>query len=1205
MRKSLLPIVMTFILSALSMSAWALMPTSQYGIGYIQNWSWSCDGSQVVSVQFTLPDESYADKVSYAGLTEQWKIELRTANKVYTTLDSGTGTAGDTIKRTFTISQFNNQRVYFNVTAGVSSSDTKTIERTAWVGGGKPREPQNATVTVDDNNVAHITWQKPEAGSESLAEGKMAYVNIDSITYKVRRFPDGSYIADDVDALELTDQLPSEAYQTYYYEVYSKFRGMSSTHPSTTKRVGAGNPYEVPYFEDFSDNNHWSLFITYDGNNDNRTWITTQIGGMAIKQSLNGTDGDDWLISPPVRLVKGNVYKFSSSFMNDVKGATGNLEVYLSQHSDIEALRADNIPLMKAEVNTNTWTKKAQDFSVPETGSYRIAFHDVSKRQGNIYEIVVDSIAIDIVSQQTTPDSVTSLRAVRGDKGALTVALSFNAPTTCTDGSALNDIDSITVVRENDSTAIAKLETVEPGKAYTVNDNNALNTINTYSIYAYNVAGHGREAKVSTLFVGPDVPKAPSNVHLTDNGDNSVTLTWNAVGSEGNSGGYVDVSKVVYAVYANNDSTRALQDSITGTTYTRTMPNYGLSEQDRYKMRVIARVPKGNSPDASSNLIVFGTPYDLPFHETWSYNTGYLWYFNYQGVDGTCSPWLRTNAAADHDSYCLATQYINKGDASAVISGKINVETANHPILDYWYYNQPGTKGVLYASLDRATKDIIVVDSVDYSKTSGVPMMWQHRIVDLKPYLTNEKYIAISFRCVAGADYDGGGNEESPIFGIDDITVRDMKEHDLAAAITAPAAAKVSKPATFDVTVQNLGVQTASGYTIKLYVNGEVADTLKGSDIDGGSLTEKTFRLRYTPTAGDTLLTAYAVVEYDGDEILTNNTTATVTAKVDSALLSAINDLTATASGEKVNLSWTAPSKENASYVTDDFESYHPWDLRGFGDWKVYDRDGRPTISSPLEYWPNVGLPFAFQIYNDDDVYYLADNDHGSLQTPHSGKQMVFNMSLDRNVSGANDDWLITPELSGNAQTITFWINAFYTQGVKGAKIAIMTSKTGTEISDFTALPGDTVTVLADGWKLFTCDESSIKEGTKYVAIHVMSDHEFDLFLDDFTYQPAIKSIKGYNIYEDGKLIGTTDGTTTYSVTTDGAGHKYNVTVIYENGESSFSNTASVATGISTVKANTSDSVEYYSIDGMRLTKPQRGICIIRMGDVTKKVVVK
>lgn len=1193
-KKTILPMAIALLLSAFSMSAWATPPTSEHGIGYIQNWTWSCDGSQTVTIKFTLPDRGYVENVSYKGETEQWSIALRTANRTYTTLESGTALGGDTITRTFTISQFNNQRVYFNVTAGVSSSDTKTIERSVWVGGGKPKSPQNANVTVDDNNLAHITWEAPEAGSEDLAQGQQAYVNLDSITYKVRRFPDGTYIADDLDGLEFFDQLPSGAYQTYYYEVYSKFRGMTTTHPSTTKRVGAGAPYEVPYFEDFSTSNNKDLFITYDGNGDNRTWYISQVGGMAVNYSINGKDGNDWLISPPIHLLKGNVYKFSSSFLNDINGGKANVEVFISQHSDSTALRSDNIRLLSTNVDKRVWESHSKDFSVPESGNYRIAFHDISKRSGNFYQLAVDSIAIDVVSRLEAPDSVTSLTTVRGEKGEQTVDISFIAPSKSTDGAQLADLDSITVVRDNDNAAIANLATVEPGKAYTVRDSKALNTRNTYIIYAYNSAGRGRGAKVTSQFVGIDVPKAPTVARLHDNGDDTYTLTWNHVGTVGENGGYVDTTKVIYAVYVNRDSTKAVLDSTTATTYTRKVTAIQPDEQDLFKMRVVARNPQGTSHETSSNMVVIGNSYPMPVHESWSSATDYLWWFSYEGVDGTSSPWLRTKSAADHDGYCMAIQFFNTGDAAQLNSGKISLVDVNHPILDYWYYNQPGTKGNLVVRIDLASKGFVTVDSIDYSKSTGWSMQWKHRVIDLKPFLTNEKYFMLSFRPVAGADYSSNTESKSPIFAIDDITIRDQKDYDLSATITAPAAAKVSQSAAFDVTVQNLGAKTASGYTIDLYVNGEKADTQNGTDIAGNGLADKTFRLRYTPTAADTVLTAYAVVNYAADEVTSNNTTETVTAKVDNALLAAINDLTAAPSGEKVTLNWTAPAKDKAVFVTDDFESYHPWDLRGFGDWKVVDADGRPTHESALEYWPGSGLPFAFQIYSQKDVYERSSNDHGDLGTPHSGSQMVFNMGMPNNVSGANDDWLITPELSGNAQKITFWVNSFNTQGSKGAKIAILTSKTGTDISDFTALPGDTVTVLTEGWQLFTADEASIVEGTKYVAVHVMSDHEFSLFFDDFTYQPAIKHIKGYNIYEDGKLVGTTDGATTFTLTTDGSGHKFNVTVIYDNGESSFSNTALVATGISSVVSDgTLDTdAPLYNIAGQRVSKSYKGVVI-------------
>jgi hypothetical protein len=66
--------------------------------------------------------------------------------------------------------------------------------------------------------------------------------------------------------------------------------------------------------------------------------------------------------------------------------------------------------------------------------------------------------------------------------------------------------------------------------------------------------------------------------------------------------------------------------------------------------------------------------------------------------------------------------------------------------------------------------------------------------------------------------------------------------------------------------------------------------------------------------------------------------------------------------------------------------------------------------------------------------------------------------------------------------------------------------------------------------------------------------------VDDVTYMPKSGVIKGYNIYRDGELIAFVEGenTTYVDASSNSGSHNYNVSVVYEDDESAFSNTATV-----------------------------------------------
>ncbi len=1203
--QGLLFLLLTLVASLLpSVSRAAYIPKAS-------KFSWSCDGSRTVQVQFTLPDayvrgESLKNHTLNWALTEQTKVNGVT---VTDTLKAGQAKGGSVVNTQFTYKK-NNTELFVYICVSDSIGTSSQVYMKVWVGGGRPKSPNNAKAVLTDSRTAHITWEKPNDGSEDRGDGREAYVNMDSITYTIKRQPGNVTVAENLESLNYDDILPDTDYQIYHYEVYASFRSMLSSYFSKTNSIGSGRAFNVPYSEYFEGESH-NLWTTIDGNDDDRSWIWAG-GGMKIYSSYRGRNGADWLFSPPVHLEAATRYKLNVSTQQVNTTGKSTIGVMLTQSVDTAVARTDNQPLMTLSVDKTEWTKNTQEFSVATEGDYRIAFIDESSIANGSYETVVDSIEIRKISYNAAPDSVMQLKAERAEEGQLKVQLSFIAPTKTTAGEQLDVLDSIIVVRTDDGVQVSKLTDVEPGKAYTITDASPATGVNTYSVNAYLNGMKGRERTVSTRYVGLDIPSTPLNAHLQDNYDGTITLTWQPA-SEGANGGYVDVKSLRYDIYENSDTTNALATNLDSTTFTRTLITIDFQKaQSIYRLRIIPHNETGKGEAAYSNYICDGAPYKMPFHEGWAGHDGnHLWWTTAKGVSGSGSYWHYTSStSADRDTTCIGLACRLAGDEAMLTSGKIYTKDANNPVLDYYYFGQPGKLGILYIDIVRASTDEVTVDSVDLRTDTLSDGVWHHRIVNLKPYLqNNEKYINVTFRGKALTDYDSSDNSVSPQFAIDDITVRDLADIDLAAELKAPAEARVSKAAAFDVTITNESVQKVDNFTISLYANGEKVDETSDTDFTG-MLAKKTYRLSYTPKASDKSITVYAVVSTDGDANADNNTTAEVTLSVDSAMLNTVDDLQATLLNDnEVQLTWTAPSKAKARYYTEDFESYHPWDLNGFGDWKVIDVDKRPTHPTFIETWPTEGEPFAFQIYNKNEVYEKRNNLPGNIEEPHSGNQMAFNMGMPNDVAGANDDWLISPELSGNAQKIEFYYNI--PNNTTNAKMAILTSTTGNDITDFTCQAGDTLTLANnDGkWHLGYADESTVKEGTKYFAFHVISDHAFYLFIDDVKYQPALKAITGYNVYVDGKFVGTVPaGTTSYNYNNDGSNHDFNVTVNYENGESSFSNTASVVvTGIEAVDINDESKIkDCYNSAGIRLLKPEKGINIIRMSDgSTRKVFIK
>ena len=143
----------------------------------------------------------------------------------------------------------------------------------------------------------------------------------------------------------------------------------------------------------------------------------------------------------------------------------------------------------------------------------------------------------------------------------------------------------------------------------------------------------------------------------------------------------------------------------------------------------------------------------------------------------------------------------------------------------------------------------------------------------------------------------------------------------------------------------------------------------------------------------------------------------------------------------------------------------------------------------------------------------------------------------------------------------------------------ILYSTTGTAPDDFTVLK--TVKNVPVNWAEYSAD---LPEGTKHFAIRHCSDDCWALCIDDVSYEPAALTIEGYRIYRDGQLLGSSATTTFTDNATQGLAHRYQVSVVYNEGESPLSEAAqSEASGIVTIdsgKAITDYSV--YDLSGRR-----------------------
>jgi len=395
------------------------------------------------------------------------------------------------------------------------------------------------------------------------------------------------------------------------------------------------------------------------------------------------------------------------------------------------------------------------------------------------------------------------------------------------------------------------------------------------------------------------------------------------------------------------------------------------------------------------------------------------------------------------------------------------------------------------------------------------------------------------------------------------IDVEAAPEHDLAIALSAPAQAGTGNTVTVTATVTNTGGFAESGYTVTFTAGGTTISTQTGGTLGIGETA--TFTAEY-PT-GDNAGTVNfgATVACTGDAVASNNNATASTQVIN---LPAPENVAATASGQSGTMTWDAPSNlpMGPGWVTEGFEDtsmFPEFSLGGItasqhsgaiGDWTLYDSTGSSVYGYQNITVPNLGDPMAWMVFAPGSSQLsqtLTDT-----QAAHDGDQMMASFCPASSTT-ASDHWLISPELSGNAQEITFYARELTDQ--YGAEtFEVLYSTTDNNPASFTLV--ESFSSTSTDWAQFS---AQLPAGAKYFAIRHTSTDIFALFVDDVHYQTMVPLPPvSYNVYLDGQLVGNVDANTfSYTFNNVASGeHQCAVSAVYDLGES-----AAVPTTFSTL----------------------------------------
>lgn len=567
---------------------------------------------------------------------------------------------------------------------------------------------------------------------------------------------------------------------------------------------------------------------------------------------------------------------------------------------------------------------------------------------------------------------------------------------------------------------------------------------------------------------------------------------------------------------------------------------------------------------------VFGNPYAAPLTE------------GFAGSDMAYYPWLTESDSDVHQSWTLQDSGVNpptadqNGDKGLATfhsigenpgihtmfsSPKISIAALDHPAVSFWMYHSHDSNVTTPESIEVK----VMADGGEWQAVDGAKWMrdngstgWRRHMVDLSAFKSS-KYVRIAFVGTTAGGMD---------VHLDNITVDNMFETDAELTnIAGPTKIASGELAEYDVKVTNAGLTDLADIKVAL------------NDASGTQLAETTIaQLKADAQVMVTLPVAHqakgsisvtAVVAAAADANAANNT-KTITTKVVDPVIPVPQSLDCTKTADGLRLSWQSPWTKGS--VTDDIESYKDWAIDNVGDWTMADLDHDVTyyINKDLGEYDNASSPKAFQVCNANtlgiDIW-----DEGK---PHSGNKMLMAMA---GVKYVNNDWLISPRLNGDEQTISFFARSFTLENQQPERMRVLYSTTDTDPANFTKIHAADYIELSGAWTEF---RYVVPQGARYFAVNCVSDSGFAMFVDDLSFNdltvPQLK-LKEYEVYRNGVLLGKTSATEiTDPEVVDGT--VYTVRAIFDKTESDLSE--SITYDESAVGEMTADAIRVATTKG-------------------------
>lgn len=929
---------------------------------------------------------------------------------------------------------------------------------------------------------------------------------------------------------------------------------------------------EAPYSNTFDNAADITGFTIIDPEESGYTWSYMATNKAMRSFPDRATGHNDYLITPPVHLEEGYFYKLDfltwlASPDHD-KYYDNKIEVLIGTAPTAEAMTTTIIAPTGVYGNASSKTQPKEWFSVPSTGEYYIAWHSIAA-PGMGQELYIDDVNISAKIPGTYPDGVSDFTVTPDPEGATQAEISYKIPATDLNGNPLTGTVYNTVLYR-DGVQLISQSSQQPGTEIGYTDTRVPQGVHTYTVtcFAYDsenrtpVATRDRDLEV---YIGINKPAPVEFVTAVENPEKygEVTISWGAPLSDAD--GYpLNTTDINYTIG------RYIIDNYTGESRTITyatgvtagadgklewvVPNVlGNNEEQQFMRFYVLPYTKAGSASTAilSRYVAVGPPFTLPYKESFSNSNsqhsmlqdypwpGYSmasWGFGYENPTTGVQP-----VDGDNGLLVMRSEWSEQG--VRLYTPRITLDKEN-PVMTFYVYNQSVSGRIdnneLGICVREGNGEFVTVSNKTIDEWAGNRPGWQKAVVDLKDYAGKTVYVGL----------DGRGYDMTFIH-VDKITIDNPADVDLALTALTTDRVYVGTEHNIRAFVKNNGAKTVESANVALKLDGKSIAKSTVENIEPGE--EKTVVFTNTlgrEDVGTHVYTAMVGVADDADKI-DNYSIEVHFAMIDNSFPT-VENLSGTSDADGVTLSWEAPVlPEEPVVITDTFEQYPSWSTihTGIGDYTLIDNDNKPVGGFTDLELPNIPLQ-SRQSFTLWDFTLDGFDFENSPYKAHSGNKCL--VSIYNVLDGSlayTDDRLISPLLTGEAQTISFYARAITDQYPD--EFTVYYSKDGISFDDFRKNAFDEETV-GGTWTKFSYD---LPEGTKYFMIRHWCGNGRFFFLDDLTYKPVGEEtlqLKGYNVYRGNDKMTEAPIAATSCKDTEAVigSNSYAVSAVYDRGES-------------------------------------------------------